>query len=139
MGILTVCPSHYEGLAFAGAYLVLISALPILYSFYNKPSELGFSSIPAELSWLQTCSFILFLSSLECVSTMLPCGRYYYDIEGGYVGNPFVKASYQYIVFYLGWFVHHLDRIESAVYGNSRTYICSEITINGYQKPKKRT
>jgi len=37
---------------------------------------------------MQTFAFIFFLSSLECVDSMLPCGRYYYDIEGGYVGNP---------------------------------------------------
>ena len=43
---------------------------------------------------------------------MLPCGRYYYEPEGGYVGNPWVKFSYQYMYIYLGWFLHHLDLIE---------------------------
>jgi hypothetical protein len=39
-------------------------------------------------SLLQSTFFILFLSSLFTASSMLPCGRYYYDPEGGYVGNP---------------------------------------------------
>jgi hypothetical protein len=43
---------------------------------------------------------------------MLPCGRYYYDPEGGYVGNPWVKFSFQYIYIYLGWLIHHLDIID---------------------------
>jgi len=32
---------------------------------------------------------------------MLPCGRYYYAPEGGYVGNPSVKFSYQYAYLYM--------------------------------------
>jgi len=39
-------------------------------------------------SILQTTGFILFISSLYCAASMLPCGRYYYEPEGGYVGNP---------------------------------------------------
>jgi hypothetical protein len=41
--------------------------------------------------------------SLYCANSMLPCGRYYYEPEGGYVGNPWVKFSYQYMYLYLGW------------------------------------
>jgi len=47
---------------------------------------------------------------------MLPCGRYYYEPEGGYVGNPWVKFSYQYIYLYLAWFVHHLDLVDQYLY-----------------------
>lgn len=43
---------------------------------------------------------------------MLPCGRYYYAPEGGYVGNPWVKFSYQYAYIYMAWIMHHLDVIE---------------------------
>jgi len=39
-------------------------------------------------SLLQTSAFILFMLSLFCSASMLPCGRYYYEPEGGYVGNP---------------------------------------------------
>jgi hypothetical protein len=39
-------------------------------------------------SRLQTFFFILFLMSVFVANSMLPCGRYYYEPEGGYVGNP---------------------------------------------------
>jgi hypothetical protein len=39
-------------------------------------------------SLLQTSLFIIFMLSLFCAASMLPCGRYYYEPEGGYVGNP---------------------------------------------------
>jgi hypothetical protein len=39
-------------------------------------------------SLLQTTAFILYMLSMYCAASMLPCGRYYYDPEGGYVGNP---------------------------------------------------
>jgi hypothetical protein len=57
---------------------------------------------------------------------MLPCGRYYYDIEGGYVGNPWVKCSFQYLIFYLGWFIHHQDRLENAILRRSYFFTYSE-------------
>jgi hypothetical protein len=50
--------------------------------------------------------------SMYCTASMLPCGRYYYAPEGGYVGNPWVKFSYQYAYLYMAWIVHHLDLIE---------------------------
>jgi hypothetical protein len=43
--------------------------------------------------------------SLGCACSMLPCGRYYYEPEGGYVGNPWVKFSYQYMYLYLFWII----------------------------------
>jgi hypothetical protein len=54
--------------------------------------------------------------SLYCANSMLPCGRYYYEPEGGYVGNPWVKFSYQYMYLYLGWIVHHLDLIDHHIF-----------------------
>jgi hypothetical protein len=39
-------------------------------------------------SLIQTFAFIIFLMSILCAASMLPCGRYYYEPEGGYVGNP---------------------------------------------------
>ena len=46
------------------------------------------ATIPMQNSILQTSMFILFMMSLYCANSMLPCGRYYYEPEGGYVGNP---------------------------------------------------
>jgi hypothetical protein len=31
--------------------------------------------------------------SMYCTASMLPCGRYYYAPEGGYVGNPWVLLN----------------------------------------------
>jgi hypothetical protein len=45
--------------------------------------------------------------SLGCACSMLPCGRYYYEPEGGYVGNPWVKFSYQYMYLYLAWIIQN--------------------------------
>jgi hypothetical protein len=38
-------------------------------------------------SVLQTFFFIIYMMSMFCAASMLPCGRYYYEPEGGYVGN----------------------------------------------------
>jgi hypothetical protein len=38
-------------------------------------------------SLIQTFFFILFMMSLFATASMLPCGRYYYEPEGGYVGH----------------------------------------------------
>jgi hypothetical protein len=50
--------------------------------------------------------------SMYCTQSMLPCGRYYYAPEVGYVGNPWVKFSFQYMYLYLAWIIHHLDLVE---------------------------
>jgi hypothetical protein len=63
------------------------------------------------------------MMSLFCSASMLPCGRYYYEPEGGYVGNPWVKFSYQYIYLYMAWFVHHLDLIDHYIFQFFQTFI----------------
>ena len=74
-------------------------------------------------SMLQTSAFILYMLSMYCAASMLPCGRYYYDPEGGYVGNPWVKFSYQYAYLYMAWFVHHLDAVEFYAFQYAGTYV----------------
>jgi hypothetical protein len=54
--------------------------------------------------------------AIICASSMLPCGRYYYEPEGGYVGNPWVKFSFQYIYLYMAWILHHLDLIDHFIF-----------------------
>jgi hypothetical protein len=61
--------------------------------------------------------------SLACASSMLPCGRYYYEPEGGYVGNPWVKLSYQYMYVYLAWIIHHLDLIDHYIFQFSQVIV----------------
>jgi hypothetical protein len=61
--------------------------------------------------------------SIYCTASMLPCGRYYYAPEGGYVGNPWVKFSYQYAYMYLAWIVHHLDLVEHYGFRFAKTFV----------------
>ena len=111
MGLLVVSPSHYEGLMWMGLWFVLLASLPIIYNFYNTNNSY-LPIIPMQSSMLQTLCFILFMLSMYCTASMLPCGRYYYAPEGGYVGNPWVKFSYQYAYLYMAWILHHLDLVE---------------------------
>jgi hypothetical protein len=111
MGLLVVSPSHYEGLMWSGLWFVLLSTLPIIYNLYNS-NNYYIPVIPMQSSLLQTSGFLIFMLSAYCTASMLPCGRYYYEPEGGYVGNPWVKFSYQYMYLYLGWILHHLDLVE---------------------------
>jgi quinol-cytochrome oxidoreductase complex cytochrome b subunit len=96
MGMLTICPTHYEGLFWMGSYMVGLASLPVIYNLYNSMNK-HVPSIPMQNSLLQTTAFMLFMMSIYCAVSILPCGRYYYEPEGGYVGNPWVKFSYQYI------------------------------------------
>ena len=114
MGILVISPTHYEGLMWLVLWLVLLAILPIIYNFYNTHNK-QVAVIPMQNSLLQTTLFIIFMMSLYAACSMLPCGRYYYEPEGGYVGNPWVKFSYQFGYLYLGWFIHHLDIIDNYI------------------------
>jgi len=111
MGLLVISPTHYEGLMWMGLFFVLLAFLPIIYNWYNTYSKHA-PAIPMQNSLIQTFAFILFLMSMFCVASMLPAGRYYYEPEGGYVGNPWVKFSFQYMYLYLAWFLHHLDLVD---------------------------
>jgi len=111
MGILVISPTHYEGLMWMGLFFILLTFLPILYNWYNAFAK-HVPSIPMQNSRLQSTAFCLFVLSLLCSASMLPCGRYYYEPEGGYGGNVWVKFSLQYVYLYLAWLLHHLDLID---------------------------
>jgi quinol-cytochrome oxidoreductase complex cytochrome b subunit len=121
MGLLIVSPSHYEGLLWMGLWFGLLAFLPVIYNWYNTHNRY-LPIIPMQSSLLQTSSFILFMLSVYCTASMLPCGRYYYEPEGGYVGNPWVKFSYQYAYLYLGWIIHHLDVVEHYSFQFAQTF-----------------
>jgi hypothetical protein len=108
MGLLVLTPTHYEGLAWMALFLILLTFLPLFYTWYNGVSQ-QFAILAMQQSFIQTLCFIVFMFSLFCTVTMLPCGRYYYEPEGGYHGNPWLKYSWQYIFLYLFWLIHHLD------------------------------
>ena len=86
MGLLVVSPTHYEGLFWLGLFFVLLTFLPIFYNFYNKHNVMN-NVIAFKLSKFQSFFFYLFMFSLMYIVSILPCGRYYYEIEAGYVGN----------------------------------------------------
>jgi hypothetical protein len=122
MGLLTITPTHYEGLLWMGMWFGLLAALPLLNTFYN--SGLRYVPvIPMQSSMLQTSAFIIYMLSIYCAASMLPCGRYYYDPEGGYVGNPWVKFSYQYSYLYMAWIIHHLDVLEHHSFQYAGSYL----------------
>jgi hypothetical protein len=100
MGLLVISPTHYEGLMWMGLFFILLTFLPILYNFYNVHNK-NIPNIPMQNSLIQTFGFFIFIFSLFCTASMLPCGRYYYEPEGGYVGNSAVKFSLQYIYLYM--------------------------------------
>jgi hypothetical protein len=87
MGILIITPSHYEGMMWFILFFVLMGTLPIVHNLYNSFHKYV-PVVPMQNSLIQTAAFIVFVLSLCCVISMLPCGRYYYEPEGGYVGNP---------------------------------------------------
>jgi hypothetical protein len=77
--------------------------------------------------------------SMYTMNSMLPCGRYYYDPEGGYVGNPWVKFSYQYAYLYMFWIIHHLDVIEYHSLQFSRSYIQRSFFMHARGKKRDRS
>jgi ABC-type lipoprotein release transport system permease subunit len=68
-------------------YFVLLTFTPIFYNFFN-PNETQATPLPMQSSPLQTGFFICFLLAIATIASILPCGRYYYEPEGGYGGNP---------------------------------------------------
>jgi len=69
---------------------------------------------------------------MYCTASMLPAGRYYYEPEAGYVGNPIVKFSLQFVYIYLGWLLHHLDVIDHKIYQFSHYFILRSKTSPYY-------
>ena len=119
MGLLTIAPTHFEGLMWLVLFFLLITFTPVLYNFYNQ-SHKNVNVIPMKDSYLQTYLFAFFMFALFTTASILPCGRYYYDPEGGYVGNTWIKWSYQYIYWYLGWLLYHLDHLDNLIYTTSQ-------------------
>ena len=119
-----------------GLWFVLLAVLPIIYNLYNS-NKSYLPIIPMQSSKIQTLAFILYMLSIYCASSMLPCGRYYYAPEGVYVGNPWVKFSYQYAYLYMAWIVHHLDLIEHVGYRYAQHLLIQ--SSNTRKISKKRT
>lgn len=69
-----------------GLFFGLLTFSPLVYNVYNSHYK-NIPVIPMHDSFLQTYLFALFMMSLFVTASMLPCGRYYYEPEGGYSGN----------------------------------------------------
>lgn len=119
MGLLTIAPTHYEGLFWMASFFALLGFAPLIDKFYMANFR-DIARIPTRASKIQSVCYFLFLISLATTAVILPCGRYYYEAEGGYVGNTAVKFAYQYIYFYLGFLMYNLDRVEDLVFYNSK-------------------
>jgi len=131
MGILVISPTHYEGLMWMGLFFILLTFLPIIYNWFNVYNK-HVPAIPMQNSLLQTFAFVIFCMSLYCTVSILPCGRYYYEPEGGYVGNPWIKFSLQYIYLYLAWFIHHLDLIDHHIFQFFSTFLIKTKKYKSY-------
>jgi len=90
MGLLTIAPTHYEGVLWFLLFFSLITCTPFIFSLYNAAFE-DMEVVPMKDSRIQTFFFALCLLSLYTTASILPCGRYYYEPEGGYSGNTLVK------------------------------------------------
>ncbi len=111
MGIITITPTHYEGLLWVVLWFGLLATFPLLNSFYNS-ERCYVPIIPMHSSLVQTLAFILYVLSMYCAASMLPYSQHYSNPKGEYGGNFWVKFAYHYTYFYMGWIVHHLDTFE---------------------------
>ena len=111
MGLLVVSPTHYEGLMWLAGFFALISFMPLINRFY-KNNESFHTDLPFNLYAAHAVLFFIFIFSLFTTISILPCGRYYYDPEAGYLGNVFIKFAYQYVYFYLGWLIYNIEFLE---------------------------
>ena len=73
------------------------------------------------------------MMSLFATASMLPCGRYYYEPEGGYVGHSWVKFSWQYIFLYLAWIIHHLDAVDHFIFQFFQTFNRKCLNLYNYK------
>ena len=117
MGLLVVSPTHYEGLMWLGGFFLLLSIMPMLHKWYSGSERITYE-LPWSVFMLHVLLFFIFTFSLFTTASILPCGRYYYDPECGYGGNIFIKFSYQYVYFYLGWLIYNVELIESWLFKN---------------------
>ena len=75
--------------------------MPVLNKFYKNNDIINHEPY-MNMYLMHLFFFFLFMFALFTTTSILPCGRYYYDPEAGYVGNVFIKISYQYVYLYLG-------------------------------------
>lgn len=104
MGLLTVCAKYYEGVFWLVVFYVALITQPMIYTLLLKFKVVGTKELfPSSTIFSRFRLFlnVLFVMAFFYVSSVLPCGRFYYDKSHGFSGSTMVKLSYQYILFYL--------------------------------------
>lgn len=116
MGLLTACPRHYEGLGWLAAFFLLLCYLPHVFAFWNPQAprtEARVESPGTRQSLVQEFLYAGFFFSLIYVGATLPCGRFYYENVEGFLGNTFLRLSFQYVYLYLGLLAHLVVLLEA--------------------------
>lgn len=115
MGLLTACPRHYEGLGWLLAFFLLLCFLPHVFRFWNPASrqpQPRAEALNVRQSPVQEALYFSFMFSMLYVGATLPCGRFYYENVEGFLGNTFLRLSFQYIYLYLGLVAHGVEALE---------------------------
>lgn len=114
MGLLIVCASHYEGLFWLIMFYILLGFLPAINNLYfsiNNSEKQNFS-ISVSISLIQKFFFFIFLISVCYIASILPFGRFFYDLNDGFFGSILLKIAYIYVYLYLAIFIHITEKIE---------------------------
>ena len=115
MGLLTACPRHYEGLGWLLAFFPLFCYLPHMFRLLNPQAPIlqpRPETQSTHQSLVQECLYASFFFSLIYVGATLPRGRFYYENVEGFLGNTFLRLSFQFTYLYSGLLAHAVDRLE---------------------------
>lgn len=115
MGLLTICAKHYEGIFWLVMFYCLILAQPfIAHGFEEYAESRGWRLFPYNpvLTKFRVVLIASFVSCCVYVNSVLPCGRFYYDVSQGFSGATTLKLSYQYIYMFLAFFHHNLEPLD---------------------------
>lgn len=115
MGLLTMAPTHFEGVMWLVLYFILLSSSPLLFNYLMSEVD-DLKILTLKDSFAQFILFCIFVNCIFYCTSILPCGRYYYDDEASYVGNTWLKWSYQFVYWYLGIIIHCADWVEGLIY-----------------------
>jgi len=88
--------------------------MPHLYRFFNASRSWVVLAEARALRYapVQQFLFVAFIASLLYVGGTLPCGRFYYESFEGFIGNGWLRVSYQYLYVYLGYLAHVVERLD---------------------------
>jgi hypothetical protein len=99
-------------------YLLLLAQPTIAFMFEDYTESKGWKMFPYNplLTNFRVMFISLFICSCFYVNSILPCGRFYYDVSQGFSGSTILKLSYQYIYIFLAFLYHNLEPIDYLFY-----------------------